>query len=173
MQLAKNQHPSKRWVLIFAARVPQRTRGSTVRQFRAQDRRRYEIPTVLAEGQNNCRDGTEAAKPPEYSRTPLHEKTPSIRMAFFLCRSRNRVRRGRCPHRPKGSIGFAEDFCKNRCILPGRCRHRPLRIARLTFHMWELLHAAPFLCALTIAQQARIVYNARKDIYYSIKRRNA
>ncbi|CAH0539771.1 hypothetical protein [Oscillospiraceae bacterium] len=39
--------------------------------------------------------------------------------------------------------------------------------------MWELLHAAPFLCALTIAQQARIVYNARKDIYYSIKRRNA
>ena len=100
MQLAKNQHPSQRWVLIFAARVPQRTRGSTVRQFRAQDRRRYEIPTVLAEGQNNCRDGTEAAKPPEYSRTPLHEKTPSIRMAFFLCRSRSGVHRGRCPHRP-------------------------------------------------------------------------
>ena len=67
----------------------------------------------------------------------------------------------------------AEDFRKNGCILPERCRHRPLRIARLTFHMWELLHAAPFLCALTIAQQARIVYNARKDIYYSIKRRNA
>ncbi len=106
MQLAKNQHPSKRWVLIFAARVPQRTRGSTVRQFRAQDRRRYEIPTVLAEGQNNCRDGTEAAKPPEYSRTPLHEKTPSIRMAFFLCRSRNRVRRGRCPHRPGSAHRF-------------------------------------------------------------------
>ena len=106
VQLANNQHPSKRWVLIFAARVPQRTRGSTVRQFRAQDRQRYEIPTVLAEGQNNCRDGTEAANPPEYSRTPLHEKTPSIRMAFFLCRSRNRVRRGRCPHRPGSAHRF-------------------------------------------------------------------
>ena len=125
VQHAKNQHPSQRWVLIFAARVPQRTRGSTVRQFRAQDRRRYEIPTVLAEGQNNYRDGTEAAKPPEYSRTPLHEKTPSIRMAFFVCR--NRVRRGRCPHQPGSAHRFLRKSPANSLVPMGRCGHRPLR----------------------------------------------
>ena len=37
------------------------------------------------------------------------------------------TRRGRGPHRPKGTNEFAVNFQNNRCILPGRCRHRPLR----------------------------------------------
>ena len=37
------------------------------------------------------------------------------------------VRRGRCPHRPKDTIEFAEDYRKNGAVCRGDVLNRPLR----------------------------------------------
>ena len=38
------------------------------------------------------------------------------------------VCRGRCPHRPAGKLRIRLRFPQKRCVLPGRCGHRPLRL---------------------------------------------